>query len=88
MDDQRSLGKVEVALPAQRFEEFLQLRGMHDGAASPVARSCLSTARAFRRVEELILQLPRRNQPGHVKPSDGAYRTLNEFVDAGLLRPF
>ncbi|MCA9104812.1 MAG: transcriptional repressor [Planctomycetales bacterium] len=88
MDDQESLGKVEVSLtPAQRFEEFLQLRGMR---MTEQRRQLLD--HVFRRhehfdVEELILQLPRRNQPGHVsRPT--VYRTLNEFVDAGLLRRF
>lgn len=38
-------------------------------------------------VDELIDQLPRRGQSGYVsRPT--IYRTLNEFVDAGLLRRF
>ena len=38
-------------------------------------------------VDELIEQLPKRGEAGHVsRPT--VYRTLNEFVEAGLLRRF
>ena len=37
--------------------------------------------------DQLMEQLPRRGEAGHVsRPT--VYRTLNEFVDAGLLRKF
>lgn len=88
MADDENLGKVEVSsTPAQRFEEFLQLRGMRMTEQRRLLLDHVFQRHEHFDVEELILQLPRRNQPGHVsRPT--VYRTLNEFVDAGLLRRF
>lgn len=88
MSDEENLGKVEVSsTPAQRFEEFLQLRGMRMTEQRRFLLDHVFQRHEHFDVEELIMQLPRRNQPGHVsRPT--VYRTLNEFVDAGLLRRF
>jgi len=66
-----SLGSVEVAQsPQQRFEEFLQSRGMR-----------------VTQQRRLLVEHVSSGHPGHVsRPT--VYRTLNEFVDAGLLRRF
>jgi len=81
-----SLGKVKTALtPQERFEEFLQMRGMRN---TNQRRSLLEFV--FRKhehfdVDQLIEQLPSKGKPGYVsRPT--VYRTLSEFVDAGLLR--
>jgi len=88
MSEEYSLGNVEVSLsPLQRFEEYLQSRGMR---MTKPRRSVLE--HVFARHEHfdadtLIDQLPSHGQPGYVGRAT-VYRTLKEFVDAGLLREF
>ena len=86
--EEESLERVPVSLsPRDRFVEFLQSRGMR-----VTAQRLALVDRVFSRHEhfdadQLIDQLPRSGQEGHVsRPT--VYRTLNEFVDAGLLRRF
>ncbi len=88
MSQEESLGKVDVSsTPAQRFEEFLQLRGMRMTEQRRLLLDHVFRHHEHFDVEELLDQLPRRNQPGYVsRPT--VYRTLSEFVDAGLLRKF
>jgi Fur family ferric uptake transcriptional regulator len=88
MGNEFALGTVEVALtPTERFEEYLQSRGMRN---TDQRRSVIQAV--FRQhdhfdADQLIEKLPRRGQPGYVsRPT--VYRTLTEFVDAGLLRKF
>ena len=88
MSDEYSLGSIEVALsPLQRFEEYLQSRGMR---MTKPRRSVLE--HVFARHEHfdadtLIEQLPSHGQDGYVGRAT-VYRTLKEFVDAGLLHEF
>ncbi len=88
MSEEYSLGNVEVSLsPLQRFEEYLQSRGMR--MTKP--RRCV-LEHVFARHEHfdadtLIDQLPSHGQKGYVGRAT-VYRTLKGFVDAGLLREF
>jgi Fur family ferric uptake transcriptional regulator len=79
---------VEVALtPQQRFEEFLQSRGMRVTQQRRLLVDHVFSRHEHFDADTLIEQLPTSGQPGHVsRPT--VYRTLNEFVDAGLLRRF
>lgn len=84
----QSLRPVRVALtPGQRFNEYLQSRGMR---STEQRRSLIK--RVFHEhdhfdADQLIEKLPRKGQKGYVsRPT--VYRTLAEFVDAGLLRKF
>ena len=88
MPDAASLGSVPVSLsPRERFEEFLQSRGMR-----VTSQRLALVAHVFARHEhfdadQLLEQLPKSGEEGHVsRPT--VYRTLSEFVDAGLLRKF
>lgn len=82
------LENVQVSLsPRDRFVEYLQSRGMR------VTQQRLSLVdHVFSRHEhfdadQLMEQLPSSGTEGHVsRPT--VYRTLTEFVDAGLLRKF
>ncbi|MCG8585466.1 MAG: transcriptional repressor [Pirellulales bacterium] len=81
-----SLGEVEVALtPVERFDEFLQTRGMR---RTPQRR--IIVEEVFRRhehfeAEDLINHL--QGLPGERRVSRPTiYRTLAELVEAGLLR--
>lgn len=73
--------------PVERFEEYLVARGLRK-----TDQRRFLVEQVFRRhqhfdVDQLIEQLPRRGQPNYVsRPT--VYRTLKEFVDAGLLRRF
>jgi Fur family ferric uptake transcriptional regulator len=83
-----SLGSVNVSsTPQARFEEFLQVRGMRMTEQRKVLLEHVFARHQHFDVDELIDQLPRRGEAGHVsRPT--VYRTLNEFVEAGLLRRF
>jgi Fur family ferric uptake transcriptional regulator len=83
-----SLGQVQVALsPQERFEEFLQSRGMRITQQRKYLIEHVFSRHEHFDAEQLMEQLPKTGQPGHVsRPT--VYRTLNEFVDAGLLRRF
>ena len=83
-----SLGRVPVALsPAERFEEYLQSRSLRQtGQRRFLVEQVFSTHEHFD-ADGLIEQLPRKGEPNYVsRPT--VYRTLKEFVDAGLLRSF
>jgi Fur family ferric uptake transcriptional regulator len=88
MSEENSLGHVEVSLsPLERFEEYLQSRGMR---MTKPRRSVLE--HVFSRHEHfdadtLIEQLPSKGHEGYVGRAT-VYRTLTEFVEAGLLREF
>ena len=83
-----SLGNVETAQsPQQRFEEYLQSRGMRVTQQRKLLVEHVFSRHEHFDADALIEQLPSSGQPGHVsRPT--VYRTLNEFVDAGLLRRF
>jgi len=88
MSDSYSLGEVEVSLsPLERFEEFLQSRGMRCTEQRRSMVNYVFSHHDHFDVDSLIERLPRKSEPGYVsRPT--VYRTLIEFVDAGLLRCF
>ena len=83
-----SLGTVKVSLsPQERFEEYLQSRGMRNTDQRRVLIEHVFSRHEHFDADTLIDQLPRKGDEGYVsRPT--VYRTLNEFVDAGLLRRF
>ncbi len=85
---QDSLGSVAVALtPQERFEEYLQSRGLrHTEQRRFLVKLVFSRHEHFD-ADMLIDSLPRKGQTGYVSPAT-VYRTLKEFVDAGLLISF
>ncbi len=73
--------------PQQRFEEYLQSRGMRTTQQRKLLVEHVFSRHEHFDADTLIEQLPSSGKPGHVsRPT--VYRTLNEFVDAGLLRRF
>ena len=88
MTQRFSLGKVRVALtPLRRFEEYLQSRGMRNTEQRRILVEHIFSHHQHFDADQLIAQLPRKGEPGYVsRPT--VYRTLAEFVDAGLLRKF
>lgn len=88
MENDYALRSVEVALtPSARFEEYLQSRGMRNTEQRRILVEHVFNHHEHFDADTLIEQLPRKGQPGYVsRPT--VYRTLNEFVDAGLLRKF
>jgi len=87
-DDNYSLGRVEVALsPLKRFEEYLQSRSMRLTQQRRLILDHVFSRHEHFDADALIEQMPSSGEEGHVsRPT--VYRTLNEFVDAGLLRKF
>ena len=77
-----------VALsPRERFVEFLQSRGMRVTQQRLALVQHVFSRHEHFDADQLMEQLPTSGQPGHVsRPT--VYRTLGEFVDAGLLRKF
>jgi Fur family transcriptional regulator, ferric uptake regulator len=88
MSETESLGHVPVALsPRERFVEFLQSRGMRVTQQRLALVDHVFSHHEHFDADQLMEQLPHSGQPGHVsRPT--VYRTLGEFVDAGLLRKF
>jgi Fur family ferric uptake transcriptional regulator len=88
MSDHYALGEVQVSLtPLERFEEYLQSRGMRNTEQRRILIDHIFSHHQHFDADQLIAQLPAKGQPGYVsRPT--VYRTLAEFVDAGLLRKF
>ena len=88
MSDQPSLGHVPVASsPRERFVEYLQSRGMRVTQQRLALVDHVFSRHEHFDADQLMEQLPASGQEGHVsRPT--VYRTLGEFVDAGLLRKF
>lgn len=73
--------------PAQRFADYLQSRGMRNTAQRQKLLDVVFRQHEHFDADQLLARLPKRGQPGYVsRPT--VYRTLSEFVDAGLLRKF
>jgi len=71
----------------ERFEEYLQSRGMRNTEQRRVLVEYVFSQHDHFDADALIDKLPRKGESGYVsRPT--VYRTLNEFVDAGLLRRF
>lgn len=82
------LQPLDVALsPQERFEEYLQSRGLRQTSQRKFLIQEVFSHHEHFDAEELIERLPRRGQDSYVS-SATVYRTLREFVDAGLLRSF
>jgi Fur family ferric uptake transcriptional regulator len=88
MAEDFSLGDVEVSLsPLERFEEYLQSRSMRMTQQRRFLLDHVFSRHQHFDADTLIDQLPSSGEQGHVsRPT--VYRTLNELVDAGLLRKF
>lgn len=82
------LAAVPVTLsPRQRFQQYLQSQGMRNTEQRRTLVEHIFAHHQHFDAEQLIAQLPARGTPGYVsRPT--VYRTLAEFVDAGLLRKF
>ena len=86
--DLNSLPPVEVALtPQERFNDYLQSRGMRNTEQRRSVLDCVFQHHDHFDADQLMERLPNKGQPGYAsRPT--VYRTLGEFVDAGLLRKF
>lgn len=82
------LEAVPVAqTPTQRFEEYLVSRGLRKTDQRRFLVEQVFSRHEHFDADQLIDQLPRKGEPNYVsRPT--VYRTLKEFVDAGLLRRF
>ncbi len=82
------LQPLEVALsPQDRFVEYLQTRGLRQTGQRKFLTDVVFSYHEHFDAEELIDRLPRRGEANYVSTAT-VYRTLKEFVDAGLLRSF
>lgn len=82
------LGAVPVSqTPIERFEEYLVARGLRKTDQRRFLVEQVFSHHEHFDADQLIDQLPRRGESNYVsRPT--VYRTLKEFVDAGLLRRF
>lgn len=82
------LPPVSVALsPQERFEEYLQSRGLRQTSQRKFLIAEVFRAHDHFDADELMERLPRKGQDNYVSTAT-VYRTLREFVDAGLLKCF
>jgi len=82
------LQPLDVSLsPQERFEEYLQTRGLRQTSQRKFLIEAVFEEHDHFDADELIDRLPRRGEKNYVS-SATVYRTLREFVDAGLLRSF
>lgn len=90
IDQASPLGSVEVALtPQERFEEYLQSRGLRHTEQRRFLVNLVFSRHEHFDADMLIENLPRKGSPDYVSVSPATvYRTLKEFVDAGLLNSF
>ncbi|MEM9411227.1 MAG: Fur family transcriptional regulator [Planctomycetota bacterium] len=73
--------------PEQRFEDYLQSRGMRNTEQRRSLIRVVFSEHEHFDADQLIERLPLRGDEGYVsRPT--VYRTLSEFVDAGLLKKF
>ena len=80
------LNHVEVSsTPSERFEEYLQSRGMRNTKPRKLLVEHIFSSHDHFDADELLEQLPRKGREGYVSRST-VYRLLAEFVEAGLLR--
>ncbi|MCH1494808.1 MAG: transcriptional repressor [Rubripirellula sp.] len=83
-----SLEPLRVSLsPQERFEEYLQTRGLRQTSQRKFLIEAVFQEHDHFDADELIDRLPRRGEENYVS-SATVYRTLREFVDAGLLKSF
>ena len=80
------LARIPVAsTPSQRFEEYLQSRGMRNTKPRRILVEYIFDSHDHFDADELLDRLPRKGTQGYVSRST-VYRLLAEFVEAGLLR--
>ena len=86
--DLKPLEPVQVALtPQERFNDYLQSRGMRNTEQRRSVLNHVFQQHDHFDADQLMDRLPKKGQTGYVsRPT--VYRTLGEFVDAGLLRKF
>jgi Fur family ferric uptake transcriptional regulator len=86
--DLKPLPPVQVALtPQERFNDYLQSRGMRNTDQRRSILDCVFQQHDHFDADQLMERLPGKGESGYVsRPT--VYRTLGEFVDAGLLRKF
>lgn len=85
---QPSLGSVSVSMtPLERFEEYLQSRGLRQTEQRRMLVDVVFSRHEHFDADMLMENMPRKGHPGYVSPAT-VYRTLKEFVDAGLLNSF
>ena len=83
-----SLEPLRVSLsPQERFEEYLQTRGLRQTNQRKFLIEAVFEEHDHFDADELIDRLPKRGEENYVSSATG-YRTLREFVDAGLLKCF
>ena len=82
------LEAIETSMsPIERFEEYLQSRGLRNTEQRKFLVEKVFSNHEHFDADQLMDQLPRKGTPNYVsRPT--VYRTLKEFVDAGLLRRF
>jgi Fur family ferric uptake transcriptional regulator len=87
-NESEPLQAVEVSMtPLQRYEEFLQARGLRNTSQKKFLLEQVFNRHEHFDADLLIEQLPSRGSTNYVsRPT--VYRTLKEFVDAGLLHRF
>ena len=82
------LEPLKVSLsPQERFEEYLQARGLRQTSQRKYLIDVVFEQHDHFDADELIERLPRKGAENYVS-SATVYRTLREFVDAGLLKSF
>ena len=88
MSKNSPLGRIDVPLtPLQRFEEYLHKHGMRNTLQRRVLVEYVFSQHEHFDVDALLEKLPAQGEPDYVsRPT--VYRTLSEFVDAGLLHKF
>ncbi len=88
MPKESGLNRVPVALsPLERFREYLRSRGMRNTDQRRVLVEYVFSQHDHFDADALLEKLPPKGDPNYVsRPT--VYRTLAEFVDAGLLRKF
>lgn len=86
MSGEYALGEVQVALsPKDRFDEYLRSRGMRNTAPRRQLVEHVFSRHDHFDVDALIDQLPSKGKEGYIGRAT-VYRTLNELVEAGLLK--
>ena len=87
-DSREPLGSVAVSMtPLQRFDEYLQSKKLRNTEQRKYLIEQVFNRHKHFDADQLIDQLPAKGEPNYVsRPT--VYRTLREFVDAGLLNRF
>ncbi|MEM7454742.1 MAG: Fur family transcriptional regulator [Planctomycetota bacterium] len=85
---QKSLPPVPTSMtPQERFGDYLQSRGMRNTEQRRTLLDVVFASHDHFDADQLLDRLPGKGEKGYVsRPT--VYRTLTEFVDAGLLRRF